>query len=1220
MDPEVLRQKVYQAFWEHQNVYVSRHSYDTFLLEWLPKMIEQYGTINETIGGVPMTFRFVRPRVQCTHYTPKEAIESSMTYAATVYVDISITSGEGDRWRHKLVQNHALCTLPITAMSAPCRWRIDKQYYRFTDPLMADDTFVIKGFVTFIPRASMPEHNRTFLFPRKETSIAAVEIRSEHPDRKHRSTSTTYVRMTAPQTTFDKRSHRGFTAGSKVSEIVVDISYLSTSKKPRPVPVAVLATAMGCSVGQFCDMIRTAARGFWDESMQPYLDRVALYEYSPHCDSTDTAQECICKMYEEHSGKEKTRASLLKTIYSEVLPHMNTDENMLSPGVLYDTNMQKTYHLAYCSALLMRYAADQSCTKASRDHIDVQDDRDSYSSLFVHDAAERMAGLFRTKFTADKAEKPFMYQSRQHVRKQLFSADWDFTDRVAQWLFNHVLMTRKIGWAMGSGRFSEANDSVTADMNSGRVVNKEYLIHNSRRIKRNVPSTQYRVMRAQHPSAMGIIGPGTPEGKQGCGLSNMLALTCVQSQEITDQPHWETLRFYLGETFTPISKVPSTNNQTKVFDGMQRWKGWTTLSVVDTVNLIRSLRRQGVLHAHTGVYARRNEVTMSIIRGRLLRPLIVLDKIQELHTMLNGIVQPDWKRLILSGCVEYIGPQEEYGTTVPECRIVPLYRIGDREQRHTHLELTDASMMGMNMALQPFPNHNAGARNTYWVNMVTQSIPSQLTPGHMFGVASTYISHYNQAPLVKTQVSRQTSFEDAQGFCAVVAIGSFSRGQEDGLIVKQEFLDRMAVITNEIRVDVNLHPIHVLCNPKKNAPGDVIGMQSCDYSQLGDDGVIKEGAHVNRDTILVGLVAPAKSVGYGRTSKVRVPRALQGGVDERGAVHYQDVSTRFQTVEGMPSGRVIKVDRTPGHIRIIVSVPHKTRIGDKFSSRQGQKGVLTGIYPQVNLPMVATGPSTGMVPDILISAESLVSRMTMAKLWEFLLSLAAAVTGDVQEWGVDPQIMDERHSKKRLHDVMQALKENGFSPDGTVTMRDGTTGDMIGRYHRVDGSKLDPEAEGFDPDDPSIRFEPTNFTMGPLQYVFLSHLSTKANGRGSDGPIDAMTRQPRGGRKKRGGMRNGPMEFDALCTAGMVNTILERTTTTTDDNVAYICNSCGRFVDIANRRIRTFFCKRCQSRQGIREVKLATSTILLFKRMLTMGVDMRYTLRDLGPEEQVRPF
>eukprot|EP00879_Flechtneria_rotunda_P025269 GHRR01026842.1.p1 GENE.GHRR01026842.1~~GHRR01026842.1.p1 ORF type:complete len:252 (+),score=83.60 GHRR01026842.1:101-757(+) len=205
----------------------------------------------------------------------------------------------------------------------------------------------------------------------------------------------------------------------------------------------------------------------------------------------------------------------------------------------------------------------------------------------------------------------------------------------------------------------------------------------------------------------------------------------------------------------------------------------------------------------------------------------------------------------------------------------------------------------------------------------------------------------------------------------------------------------------------------------------------------------------------------------------------------------------------------------PQRANIKMSFNRNPVIGDKFSSRHGQKGVLSMLWPDTDMPYCA---STGIRPDLIINPHAFPSRMTIGMLVESLAAKAGALTGNF----IDASPFQNCKTPARGHKLQerinpveefgQQLEAAGFAKYGQETMISGVTGDEM----------------------------PCDIYIGLVYYQRLRHMVSDKFQVRSLGPINQLTHQPIKGRKLGGGIRFGEMERDSLLAHGAAYLLHDR--------------------------------------------------------------------------------
>ncbi len=279
---------------------------------------------------------------------------------------------------------------------------------------------------------------------------------------------------------------------------------------------------------------------------------------------------------------------------------------------------------------------------------------------------------------------------------------------------------------------------------------------------------------------------------------------------------------------------------------------------------------------------------------------------------------------------------------------------------------------------------------------------------------------------------------------------------------------------------------------------------------LDEHGIIRIGAEVNAGDILVGKISPKGETEL--TPEERLYRAIFG----EKVREVRDTSTRVPHGE---SGIVVEVrefTRENGDelkhgvtrlVRVYVAQKHKISVGDKMAGRHGNKGVISRILPEEDMPFMPDGTPL----DIVLNPLGVPSRMNIGQLLEVHLGLAAKKLG----WKVATPVFDGATEE----DISEAFEMAGMDPDGKTVLYDGRTGEPF--ENRV--------------------------TVGIMYYLKLIHLVDDKIHARSIGPYSLVTQQPLGGKAQFGGQRFGEMEVWALEAYGAANTLQEILTVKSDD-------------------------------------------------------------------------
>ena len=321
--------------------------------------------------------------------------------------------------------------------------------------------------------------------------------------------------------------------------------------------------------------------------------------------------------------------------------------------------------------------------------------------------------------------------------------------------------------------------------------------------------------------------------------------------------------------------------------------------------------------------------------------------------------------------------------------------------------------------------------------------------------------------------------------------------------------------------------------------------------ELDERGIIRVGAEVRAGDILVGKVTPK-----GETELTAEERLLRAIFGEK-AREVRDTSLRVPHGE---YGIIVDVqvftrencdELAPGVnqvVRCYIAQKRKLSVGDKMAGRHGNKGVVSRILPQEDMPFLPDGRPL----DILHNPLGVPSRMNIGQVLEVHLGRAAAELG----WHVMTPVFDGAHEG----DIRELLTQAGLDESGKVQLRDGRTGELF--------------------DNP--------VTVGYMYYLKLHHLVDDKIHARSTGPYSLVTQQPLGGKAQFGGQRFGEMEVWALEAYGAAYTLQEILTVKSDDVVG---------------RVKTF--ESIVKGQNVPPAGIPESFKVLIKELQSLGLDIK---------------
>ncbi|KAJ3174991.1 DNA-directed RNA polymerase III core subunit ret1 [Geranomyces variabilis] len=694
--------------------------------------------------------------------------------------------------------------------------------------------------------------------------------------------------------------------------------------------------------------------------------------------------------------------------------------------------------------------------------------------------------------------------------------------------------------------------------------------------------------RALQTSQFGVICPSdTPEG-EACGLIKNLALMTHITTD-SDDSSMRRLAFILG--------VEDIN----VLTGLDLYEEGTYLVFLNGVilgvhrkpekfvNDFRALRRAGRVGPFVSVYRTSTQRTVNISSdgGRVCRPLIIVNKgksmvtDQDVKDAIHGI--KTFEDLIQEGKIEYLDVNEETDTDIAMYDAdlnyngkVPFGAIADPSAldrpNSTHLEIAPFTVLGAVAGLIPYPHHNQSPRNTYQCAMGKQAIGAiaynQLTRIDTL----LYLMVYPQQPMVRTRTIELIGYDKLPaGQNATVAVMSYSGYDiEDALVLNKASVDRgfgRCQVMRKFSTMIKSYPNQTydrLADRAEDAYGQVLEK----YDILDDDGIVAVGERIKTGQVVINKQSPTE------TSPRVAPMA---GADDAGGqfmgatdpatISYKASPTTFKYDGDAVIDQVLLTTNEEDQtlVKALIRQTRRPELGDKFSSRHGQKGVCGIIVQQEDMPFA----DTGVVPDIIMNPHGFPSRMTVGKMIELLAGKAGVLAGQLQ-YGT-------AFGGSKVEDMSNILISNGFSYSGKDYVTSGITGEPLQAY----------------------------IFFGPVYYQKLKHMVLDKMHARSRGPRAVLTRQPTEGRSRDGGLRVGEMERDCLIGHGTAALLMERLLYASD---AYDCEMCGECGLVGAWH---GFCNYCKSRKGVVKVKIPYACKLLFQELMSMNVVPRVKVKDL---------
>lgn len=446
---------------------------------------------------------------------------------------------------------------------------------------------------------------------------------------------------------------------------------------------------------------------------------------------------------------------------------------------------------------------------------------------------------------------------------------------------------------------------------------------------------------------------------------------------------------------------------------------------------------------------------------------------------------------------------------------------------HTHVEFTPTNILSILANLTPFSDFNQSPRNMYQCQMGKQTMG---TPGVALCHRSDnklYRLQTGQTPIVKANLYDEYGMDNfPNGFNAVVAVISYTGyDMDDAMIINKSADERGFGYGTMYKVE----KVDLALNRSRGDPitqhfgfGDDEWPKSW-LDKLDDDGLPMIGTYVEEGDPICAFFDDTLN-----KTKIKTYHSSEPAyIEEVNLIG--DESSKFQELQTVSIK--YRIRRTP-------------QIGDKFSSRHGQKGVCSRKWPTVDMPF----SESGMQPDIIINPHAFPSRMTIGMFVESLAGKAGALHGMAHD--ATPWTFTEEDTPADCFG--EQLLQAGYNYHGNEPMYSGATGQEL----RAD------------------------IYIGVVYYQRLRHMVNDKFQVRSTGPVNSLTMQPVKGRKRHGGIRVGEMERDALIGHGTSFLLQDRLLNCSDYTQTAVCRECGSLLTTHYSvprigSLATVRCRRC---------------------------------------------
>ena len=333
----------------------------------------------------------------------------------------------------------------------------------------------------------------------------------------------------------------------------------------------------------------------------------------------------------------------------------------------------------------------------------------------------------------------------------------------------------------------------------------------------------------------------------------------------------------------------------------------------------------------------------------------------------------------------------------------------------------------------------------------------------------------------------------------------------------------------------------------------VVASAACRLEQLDEDGLTHVGVQVQPNGVLVNKQIPLNT-----DDALANPDLPDDG--------YLDSPLRYKSPIGGYVDQVLLTTNSNGQklIKVLMRQVRRPELGDKFSSRHGQKGVCGLIVPQEDLPFT----DEGICPDLIMNPHGFPSRMTVGKMIELLAGKAGVLDGQIR--------FGTAFGGDSVDSCSKVLVRHGFHYLGKDFMTSGLSGEPLSAY----------------------------IFCGPIYYQKLKHMVIDKMHARARGPRQVLTRQPTEGRSREGGLRLGEMERDCLIGYGASMLLNERLMTSSDAFKVNVCEECGLIGHPG-------WCQNCRRKDALRQLEIPYACKLLIQELQSMNIVPRLKLADV---------
>lgn len=1066
---------------------------------------------------------------------PNNARLRNFTYTSNFTLDLNITYivRTGENLENEEIKNVKLSKIqfgkiPIMLKSDIC---ILNQY-NYIHPEVLEECkmdpggyFIINGSEKTCLGQEKPSDNKIFCYKQKPGHkwIWTAEMRSV-PDWKCISPKQIYMMISSKLT-------------SCGNEILVQLPRLK-----RTIPLFVLFRSLGIiSDKDICNMICLDITQKENTEILTYLKSSVLnaseYLTYDECIKYVTSSVIYTPLnLDKEEGYKKKREFAIDVLTNDLFPNCTKQ-------------IERIYLLGYMANRLIMSVLGYHPS----------DDRDSYLNKRIELTGTLMNNLFRNYF--NKVVKDMQKQVVREINNGSWKSSENYTSIIT--LTNIYKIVKSSTIENGLKRALSTGDFGIKHLNSNKVGVAQVLsrltyastLSHLRRINTPIDKSGKLIApRNLHGTSIGFLCPAeTPEGQSVGVVKNLGILTHISGYSDSAPIHE-----YLSTKIHLLNDKDSPSvyfNKVKVFVN-GKWSGVSN-DPVDLYNDLKMKKSKGIINIYTSIVFKYHtkEIFISNEYGRLLRPLL---KVKDNHLLITKKIVNDintgglsWDDLLLNikldeSVIEYVDPEEQACSMIA---FKPHEMILDHQ--YTHCEIHPSTIFGVLASCIPFPDHNQSPRNTYQCAMGKQAIGTYVSNINDRMDKTAYMLNYGMRPLVETRIMNMLKLNRLpSGNQVIVAIMTHSGyNQEDSILFNRGSINRglfhATIYHTEKDEDKKTNgQEEIRTKPNKLTTRN---MKFGNYDKINKNGLMNVNERVENNDVIM--------------AKCSVIRDNKN--DNTKVIKFEDQSKTYRTDEECYIDRNYIGKNGEGYdfCKVRIRTLRKPNIGDKFSSRHGQKGTIGNIIEEQDMPYT----TSGLRPDLIINPHAIPSRMTIAQIKETVLGkllLELGLFGDGTSFG-----------ELNMDTIMKELQKYNYESKGNEIMYDGKTGEQI----------------------------ETSIFIGPVYYQRLKHMVNDKQHSRCIGPMVNLTRQPAEGRSRDGGLRFGEMERDCMISHGASRFTRERIYDVSDKYSVHVCKKCG-LIAIYNDKKKIYLCKACDNKTDFSYVEIPFSCKLLFQELTTMNI------------------